>query len=206
MFDGYDEYQPGRNKEIDEAILSGVGNCFLVLTSRPGYVGEEIKKEMNYEVTIEGLSVENIKKCSQLYMDCKEKSADMLRQAETVGIFKPTGGLFHRIFSASSMIDHALLRIPIMLLMTCFIYEENHSLPKTRTDILKTLYTLLGQRSAIKTSGTAIDEKEAFENTVSKLGKLAWDALKRDELILERVRVKVLALNLFLLLVFTFQC
>ena len=64
--------------------------------------------------------------------------------------------------------------------------------PKTRTDILKTLYTLLGQRSAIKTSGTAIDENEAFENTLSKLGKLAWDALERDELILERVRVKVL--------------
>ena len=39
LFDGYDEYQPGRNKEIDEAIQSGVGNCFLVLTSRPGYGG-----------------------------------------------------------------------------------------------------------------------------------------------------------------------
>ena len=45
LFDGYDEYQPGKNKEIDEAILSGVGNCFLVLTSRPGYVGDDIKKE-----------------------------------------------------------------------------------------------------------------------------------------------------------------
>ena len=140
LFDGYDEYQPGRNKEIDEAIQSGVGNCFLVLTSRPGYVSDEIKKIMDYEVTIQGLSVENIKKCSLLYMDCKEKSADMLKQAKTVGIYKPSGGLFHKVFFSSSMIDHALLRIPILLLMTCFIYEEKSSLPKNKTDILKTLF------------------------------------------------------------------
>ena len=87
------------------------------------------------------------------------------------------------------MIDHALLRIPIMLLMSCFIYEENHSLPKTRTNILKTLYTLLEQRSAIKISGRTTDEKKTFEDTLSKLGKLAWDALKRDELILKKVGV-----------------
>ena len=187
LFDGYDEYQPGSNKEIDKVLESGVGNCFLVLTSRPGYVGDEIRGKLDYQVNIEGLSVENIKKCSQLYMDCKEKSADMLKQAKLVGIYKPSGSLFHRIFLSSSMIDHALLRIPIMLLMTCFIYEEKHSLPKSRTDILKTLYTLLGQRSEIKTFGRTTEEKEAFKNTLSKLGKLAWDALKRDELMLKKV-------------------
>ena len=198
LFDGYDEYQPGSNKEIDKVLESGVGNCFLVLTSRPGYVGDDIKKEMDYEVSIEGLSVENITKCSKLYLDCKENSADMLRQAKSVGIYKSTGGLFHRVFLSSSMIDHALLRIPIMLLMTCFIYEEEHSLPKSKTDILKTLYTLLGQRSEIKTFGRTTEEKEAFENTLSKLGKLAWDALKRDVLMLKKVRTSLLAVvNIF---------
>ena len=148
---------------------------------------------MNYEVTIEGLSVDNIKKCSQLYMDCKEKSADMLKQAKSVGIYKPSGNLFHKVFFSSSMIDHALLRIPILLLMTCFIYEENDSLPANRTGILKTLFMLLGQRTVNKTSGTITDENEAFENTLSKLGQLAWDALKRDELILEKVRSSMMS-------------
>ena len=198
LFDGYDEYQPGRNKEIDEALLSGVGNCFLLLTSRPGYVGDEIRKKMNYEISIEGLSVQNIKQCSQLYMDSKEKSADMLKQAKTVGIFKPSGSFFHKVFFSSSIIDHALLRIPIMLLMTCFIYEENHSLPANKTDILKTLFMLLGQRAMNKTSGTTTNEKEAFENTLSKLGQLAWVALERDELILEKVRYSMMSVvNIF---------
>ena len=188
LFDGYDEYQPGRNKDIDKVLESGVGNCFLVLTSRPGYVGQDIKITMDCQVTIEGLSVGNIKKCSQLYMDCKEKSADMLKQAKTVGIFKPTGGFFQRVFFSSSMIDDALLRIPIILLMTCFIYEENQSLPKTRTGVLKTLYTLLGQRSRMKVSGRTAEEMNLYEKTLSKLGQLAWDALQRDELMLKRVR------------------
>ena len=186
LFDGYDEYQPGRNKEIDEAIHTGFGNCFLVLTSRPGYVRQKIKEKMDYEVTIEGLSVENIKKCSELYMDCK--STDMLKQAKAVGIYKPTGGLLHRIFFSSSMVDHALLRIPIILLMTCFIYEENLSLPKTRTGVLKTLYKLLGHRSRVKMSLRTADEMDTHDKTLSKLGKLAWDALRKDELILKKVR------------------
>ena len=187
LFDGYDEYQPGRNKAIDEAIQSGVGNCFLVLTSRPGYVGDHIRKKMDYEVTIEGLSVTNIEKCSKLYLETWEKSADMLKQAKTVGIYKPNDGLFQRIFFPSYMTDDAILRIPIMLLMTCFIYEEKQSLPKTRTGVLKTLYTLLGHRSRMKLSGRTTDEIDAHENTLSKLGQLAWDALKRDVLILKKV-------------------
>ena len=109
LFDGYDEYQPGSNKEIDKVLESGIGNCFIVLTSRPGYVGDEIMNKMDYAVAIEGLSVENIKKCSTLYLDDKKKSAELLKQARKVGIYKPTDGLFQRVFFASSMIDHALL-------------------------------------------------------------------------------------------------
>ena len=36
MLDGYDEYTPGTNKDIDRAKQSKVGNCFVILTSRTG--------------------------------------------------------------------------------------------------------------------------------------------------------------------------
>ena len=190
LFDGYDEYQSGSNKDIDKALESGVGNSFVVVTSRPGYVGDEIRKKMDFEVTIEGLSVENIKRCSSLYLDNRTKCVDMLKQAKAVGIYHPSGGLFQRIFFPGTMIDHALLRIPIMLQMTCFIFEANHSLPKSRTDILKTLYKLLGDRPGIKQSGQTLKltdtGADAHEETLFQLGQLAWDALKRDELFLRR--------------------
>ena len=138
-----------------------------------------------YEVTIEGLSVQNIEKCSNLYLDNEKKCTHMLKQAKAVGIYQPSGGLFQRIFSPGNMKDHALLRIPIMLLMTCFIYEANQSLPKSITDILKTLYKLLRDRSTVKQSqGTDAD---AHVETLFHLGKLAWNALQEDELVLRKV-------------------
>ena len=35
LLDGYNEYTPGTNSEIDKAIQSGVGKCFMILTSHP---------------------------------------------------------------------------------------------------------------------------------------------------------------------------
>ena len=62
--DGYDEYKLGTNIEIDTALDKTIGNCFLFLTSRPGYIEQTTKDKMDGEVTIEGFSAENIKKCS----------------------------------------------------------------------------------------------------------------------------------------------
>ena len=49
LLDGCDEYTEGTNKALDKAIESGIGNCFTILTSRPGtdsgdktYVSQEI--------------------------------------------------------------------------------------------------------------------------------------------------------------------
>ena len=41
IMDGYDEYKPGANKDIDKAIESSIGNCFLILTSRPDLPSKE---------------------------------------------------------------------------------------------------------------------------------------------------------------------
>ena len=189
LFDGYDEYQTGRNKEIDKVLESGIGNCFVVLTSRPGYVGDEIRKKMDYEVTIEGLNVINIEKCSQLYLETWGKSADMLKQARAVGIYQPNDWFIRRLLFPSTMIDEAILRIPIMLLMTCFIYEENQSLPETRTGILKKLYQLLGDRSVVRSRSTSANT-DTHDKMLFRLGKLSWEALKRDVLILRKVKLQ----------------
>ena len=63
LLDGYDEYTAGTNQALDKAIESGIGNCFTILTSRPGtdsgdktYVSKEIRDKMDSKVRIKGLN------------------------------------------------------------------------------------------------------------------------------------------------------
>ena len=69
MLDGYDEYKPGTNDDIDSAIESTIGNCFLILTSQPGdYLSKSIRDKMDGEIVIEGFSEDNIIVCSTKYL------------------------------------------------------------------------------------------------------------------------------------------
>ena len=65
LLDEYDEYKKGANKEIDRLIEVPDINTFVILTSRPGYVGKELKNEMDGEIVIEGFAEENIERCSE---------------------------------------------------------------------------------------------------------------------------------------------
>ena len=59
LFDGYDEYTPGTNTELDTAI----------------------KKKMDGEVVIEGFSEKNIKKCCSRYLGSKREAKQFLKEA-----------------------------------------------------------------------------------------------------------------------------
>ena len=86
LLDGYDEYKRGTNQEIDEAIQSGIGNCFLLLTSHPGYVAKSIRDRMDGAVRIEGFNNENIRKCCDLYLGSRQRTDQLLQLAKQAGI------------------------------------------------------------------------------------------------------------------------
>ena len=106
MLDGYDEYKRGTNVDIDTAILKTIGNCFMILTSRPAdRMSKPIRDLMDGEIVIEGFSKESIIECSTKFLKSKENSDEMLRQAKETGI-------------------DVLLHIPIILVMTIVIFIE----------------------------------------------------------------------------------
>ena len=179
IFDGYDEYKPGTNKDIDNAIENSIGNCFLILTSRPDlpsrkgqYVPEHIREKMHAEVMIEGFSEENIRLCSTQYLRSKEKSEEMISEAKETSI-------------------HDLLKIPIVLLMICVLYAEEGFLPKTKTDTYDKIIDLLIDRTVLKSfqPGMHADIKEFIDELLVALGELSWNALQKDvnQLLLEKV-------------------
>ena len=166
IMDGYDEYKPGSNKDIDRVIEATIGNCFLILTSRPDlpskeghYVSQKIRDRMDGEVIIEGFNEENIQKCSALYLESKERSAVMLKEAAESGI-------------------DVLLKVPIILLMVCVLFSEYTSLSKTRTEIVGQIFELTTTRTMLK--HVEANMMDVLDDLLFSLGELSWEALQRD--------------------------
>ena len=179
LLDGYDEYTPGTNSDIDRTIQSGVGKCFMILTSRPEHDSKEnttpfvprnIRKNMNGKVIIEGFSKESIKKCSTKFLDSEDRSEEMLKMSKESNIYN-------------------LLSVPIVLLMVCVLYNEHGNLPKSRTEIFRLIYTRVMDRSTLKYFGSKAADLEDSDSMLRILGKFAWEALQDDvrQLLLRKV-------------------
>ena len=180
LLDGYDEYTPGTNSDIDKAMQSGVGKCFMILTSRPEhdskmeekkFVPRDIRNKMDGEVIIEGFSEENIRKCSTKYLDSEDRSEEMLKMAKESNIYN-------------------LLSVPIILLMVCVLYNEHEKLPKSRTEIFRLICTCVVDRSTLKYFGCKAAELNGFNKMLRTLGAFAWEALQADvrQLLLRKVK------------------
>ena len=134
LFGGY-EYKKGTNTNIDDAISDTMGDCFILVTSRPGdYMDKDDCDQMDGEVQIIGLSRQSIKECASKYLESMNKADELMKQTDKRDISE-------------------LLRIPIILLMVCFLYHKNHTLPNTKTDIVKKIIWMLIDRASLKHLG-----------------------------------------------------
>ena len=169
LLDGYDEYTPGTNTELDRAIKKTEGKCFLILTSRikesEDFTGK-IRNKMDREVVIKGFSEENIKKCCSRYLGSEREAEQLLEAARTNA----------RIYE--------LLKVPIILLITAVLYNEDDkkSLPESRTKLYEDLYEFLMDRSTLKSNnfGCYLFEVPNLQDMLQTLGNFAWEALQRD--------------------------
>ena len=177
LLDGYDEYKRGTNKDIDDAIENKIGNCFLILTSRPGndsgdkiFVSKQVRNRMDGELVIEGFSPENIEKCSIQYLLSDEITEMFLTQARQTEL-------------------SALLHVPIILLMGCTVFISNMSLPHSKTKLYGDIFYLIMDRSTLKTFGCKSSDIPNIDQWLSILGKLSWKALQKDtgQLLLNKV-------------------
>ena len=179
LLDGYDEYKPGTNESIDRAIEHSVGNCFLILTSRPSrpsddehFLSKEIRDKMDGEVRIEGFTEESLYTCGTKYLESEEKCQLLIQQSKQAGVYP-------------------LLRVPIVLLMICVVFSLNGSLPQTRTALYEKIFELTIDRTALKTfsPGFYADVKEFLDSLLFALGELSWKSLQKgiQQLLLKKV-------------------
>ena len=171
LLDGYDEYKRGTNKEIDKAIKSGIGNCFMLLTSRPGYVEKDIQDRIDGEVRIDGFSPEKIRECCNLYLESKEQTDKLLQQAEKAKLCWRLDKFYG---------DPGILKIPIILLMVCVLYDENQFLPKKKTEIIRTIIELMMDRSTLRHFHCKSSDLNHLDSLLYTLGEQSWKTLQKD--------------------------
>ena len=88
---------------------------------------------------------------------------------------------------------YELLKVPIMLLMTSVLYDENEekSLPERKTELYENLYEFVTDRSTLKPNnfGCYSSEIPNIQTMLQTLGKFAWEALQNDvrQLYIEKV-------------------
>ena len=150
LLDGYDEYTPGINTELNRAIEKTIGKSFLILTSRP----------LAGEIEIRDFSEENIKKCCSRYLG-SEESEKFLEEAKT------KAGLYE------------LLHVPIILLISSVLYNENEekTLPERKIELYENLYQFIMDRSTLKPHnfGCYSPEVPNLQAMLQTLGKFAWE-------------------------------
>ena len=171
MLDGYDEYQKSTNTHINDAISDTIGDCFIIITSRPGdYMSKDDQDQMDGEIQIVGLSEASIQECASKYLQSEDRASDLLHQTKEAKISE-------------------LLRIPIVLLMVCILYHEHQSLPSSKTDIVWKIITMCMDRSTLKHLGKKSSEITDLDEMLDILGQLSWESLQKDtkKLLIQKV-------------------
>ena len=65
---------------------------------------------------------------------------------------------------------HSLLNVPIILLFSCLVFQEQNSLPKSKTEIYKEIFKLLIDRSAEKEELVKNLDKDSLDDLHGYVG------------------------------------
>ncbi len=168
MLDGYDEYTPGTNSDIDKAITKdSFSNCCILLTSRDTKELKKCRPYMDVEAEITGFDLTNVEEYITKYM---ESTTDCKQLMEIV----------HNSKLVSDQ-DYGIMEIPIFLHMICVLYQRKVSLPKTKTGVISAIVERCPDWEEMRKSEKETDAemKVLLDDALILLGKLCWEKLQQ---------------------------
>ena len=169
--DGYDEYKPGTNEAIDQAIRSPNENYSILVTSRPGqYVSRSVIDQMNFQLQLDGFRDDEIKKCTEDYLEKAEETQKFIESLKDTGL-------------------KDLKKIPTFLLMLLQLHGKQESLPKKKTEVIWNIMKMCIDRSVQRHFHKTVDEIENLDDMLYRLGELSWNTLRKyvSNLVLNKV-------------------
>ena len=174
LLDGYDEYSPGTNDDIDKGITKDyLWNCTVVVTSRDTKELRELRNSMDTEIEIIGFDNEGVEDYATKFLEGIEKSNELLAHAEACDI-------------NNRLVDYGILHIPIFLHMICSLFKSGILMMKGKVAVISAIVErCLNYESIRKT-----DKKRKNDGTevIANLGRLALKGLQREHFVFKEVR------------------
>ena len=169
VLDGYDEYSGEKSSAVNRVWKgSQLRDCTVLVTTRPTKE-EELRAPSHGQFEINGFdSIEQIVKFARKFLHHQE---DVLEFAE--------------FLSKRRLWDVA--KIPLLLLMLCLTWKEKdyRGLLASRAGLYESFFQTLFDHLAAKNPDTAFASVDEYKEDLSKLGKLAFDALMENCLYLK---------------------
>ena len=165
ILDGYDEYSGGKSSLIHQIWRgSQLRDCCVMITTRP-VKEDELRVPSHAQFELNGFdSWEQKKQFANKILPDEEDVEGLLE--------------YLRKHDLKEMAE-----IPLLLLMLCLLWKKKkHQLPTSRAKIyVGFIQTLLDHMATKDSDNVATDESiDEYQEELSKIGKLAFDALLED--------------------------
>ena len=165
ILDGYDEYSGGKSSLIHQIWRgSQLRDCCVMITTRP-VKEDELRVPSHAQFELNGFdSWEQKKQFASKILPDEEDVKGLLEYLEEHDL-------------------EEMAEIPLLLLMLCLLWKEKkHQSPTSRAEIyVGFIQTLLNHMATKDSDDVATDESiDKYQEELSKIGKLAFDALLED--------------------------
>ena len=164
VLDGYDEYSGEKSSAVNRVWKgSQLRDCTVLVTTRLTKQ-EELRAPSHAQFEINGFnSMEQIEKFALKFLHHEEDVREFTEFLNKRGLW-------------------SLATIPLLLLMLCLTWKEkdHRGLLASRAHLYESFFQTLFDHLAAKNPDTACASVDEYKEDLSKLGKLAFDALTED--------------------------
>lgn len=175
ILDGFDEYSAEKSSPIHHIWRGSLlRECMTIVTTRPSKE-DELRKPSHVQFEISGFTNEQIKQFAKKFFSHRKDITDE----------------FIKFLTERKLWDMA--KIPLLLLMLCLTWNErgpsHQEQSQSRADLYERFFQTLLDHVAAKTSGHSFTSLDEYKDDLTKLGKVAFDALLMDCLYFELSKV-----------------
>ena len=175
VLDGFDEYSAEKSSPIHHIWRGSLlRDCMTIVTTRPSKE-DELRKPSHVQFEISGFTNDQIREFAEKFFSHK----------------KDITSEFTKFLTERKLWDMA--KIPLLLLMLCLTWNErgpsHQEQSQSRADLYERFFQTLLDHVAAKTSGDSFTSLNEYKDDLTKLGKVAFDALIMDCLYFELSKV-----------------